>query len=87
MYIVKFSPDNGTLSTKIRRGLHGVSNDGYAIFFLFFFFFFFFFSNLFKSICYGYSFESPRQVEAIQMSTHSICFISVPLNMLLESTG
>ena len=29
---------------------------------------------LYKSICCAYSFELPRQVEAIQMSTHSICF-------------
>ena len=29
---------------------------------------------LYKSICCGYSFELPRQVEAIQMSTHNICF-------------
>ena len=29
---------------------------------------------LYKSICYGYSFELPQQVEAIQMSTHNICF-------------
>ena len=28
----------------------------------------------YKSICCRYSFELPRQVEAIQMSTHSICF-------------
>ena len=29
---------------------------------------------LYKSICCGYSFELPRLVEAIQMSTHNICF-------------
>ena len=27
-----------------------------------------------KSICYGYSFELHRQVDAIQMGTHNICF-------------
>ena len=27
-----------------------------------------------KSICCGYSSELPRQVEAIQMSTHNICY-------------
>ena len=29
---------------------------------------------LYKSICCGYLFELPRLVEAIQMSTHNICF-------------
>ena len=34
----------------------------------------FFFSDfLSKSICYGYSFELHRQVDAIQMVTHNIC--------------
>ena len=35
----------------------------------------FFFSSefLYKSICCGYSFELHRQVDAIQMGTHSIC--------------
>ena len=28
---------------------------------------------LYKSICCGYSFELPQQVEAVQMSTHNIC--------------
>ena len=28
---------------------------------------------LYKSICCWYSFELPRLVEAIQMSTHNIC--------------
>ena len=33
------------------------------------------FSNfLYKSICCGYLFELPQLVEAIQMSTHNICF-------------
>ena len=35
----------------------------------------FFFSDfLYKGICCGYSFELHRQVSAIQMCTHSICF-------------
>ena len=29
---------------------------------------------LYKNICCWYSFELPRQVEAIQMSTNNICF-------------
>ena len=34
-----------------------------------------FFSNfIYKGICCGYSFELHRQVDAIQMSTHNICF-------------
>ena len=28
---------------------------------------------LYKSICFGYSFELHRQVDAIQMGTHNIC--------------
>ena len=28
---------------------------------------------LYKSICYGYSFELHQQVDAIQMGTHNIC--------------
>ena len=32
------------------------------------------FMYLYKSICCGYSSELPRLVEAIQMSTHNICF-------------
>ena len=28
-----------------------------------------------KNICYGYSFELRRLFEAIQMSSHNICFI------------
>ena len=33
----------------------------------------FFSEILYKSICCGYSFELHRQVDAIQMGTHSIC--------------
>ena len=32
------------------------------------------FSGFYKSICCGYSFELPRLVEAIQTSSHNICF-------------
>ena len=32
---------------------------------------------LYKSICCGYSFELPRLVEAIQISSHNICFYKV----------
>ena len=34
----------------------------------------FFYPLLYKNICCGYSFELPRFVEAIQMSTHNIWF-------------
>ena len=38
----------------------------------------FFFPNfLYTGICCGYSFELHRQVDAIQMCTHSICFYKV----------
>ena len=37
---------------------------------------------LFKTICCGYSVELPRLVEAIQMSTHNICFYKVDKNTL-----
>ena len=34
----------------------------------------FFFSDfLYKSICFGYSYELHQQVDAIQMGTHNIC--------------
>ena len=42
-----------------------VLNDAFAILFSDF---------LYKNICCGNSFELPRQVEAIQMSSHNICF-------------
>ena len=60
----------------------------FFLFFFFCCFFFFFFLLVFfflggggcffsdflsKSICYGYSFELHRQVDAIQMGTHNIC--------------
>ena len=45
--------------------MKSVFNDAYAILFSDF---------LYKSICCGYLFELPRLVEAIQTSTHSICF-------------
>ena len=34
----------------------------------------YFYILLYKNICCGYSFELPRQVKAIQTSTHNICF-------------
>ena len=45
--------------------MRSVFNDAYAISFSDF---------LYESICCGYSFELPWLVEAIQMSTHNICF-------------
>ena len=33
-----------------------------------------FFDFPYKSICCGYSFELPRLVEAIQTSSHNMCF-------------
>ena len=45
--------------------MRSVLNDAFAILFSGF---------LYKNICCGYSFELPRLVEAIQMSSHSICY-------------
>ena len=50
----------GTLK---KRSAKNLLDDVYAIFSEF----------LYKSICCGYSFELHRQVDAIQMGTHSIC--------------
>ena len=46
-------------------GNAGVLNDAFAILFSDF---------LYNNICCGYLFELPRLVEAIQMSSHNICF-------------
>ena len=45
--------------------MRSIFNDAYAILF----------SDILKSICFGYSFELLRLVEAIQMSSHNICYI------------
>ena len=45
--------------------MSSVLNDAFAILFSDF---------LYQNICCGYSFELPRLVEAIQMSSHNICF-------------
>ena len=45
--------------------MRSIFNDAYAISFSDFHY---------KSICCEYSFELPQLVEAIQMSTHNICF-------------
>ena len=58
--LVKYPPNKGTLSRKISRGL----NDAYEILFSDF---------LYKSICCGYSFELPRLVKEIKMSSQNIC--------------
>ena len=42
--------------------MRSVFNDAYAMLF-----------SVYRIICCGYSFELPRLVEAIQMSTHNIC--------------
>ena len=34
----------------------------------------YFYLPLYKNICCWYSFDLPRQVEAVQMSTNNICF-------------
>ena len=47
------------------------SNAAYALFL----YDLFFSDFLYKSICCGYSFELHRQVDAIQMGTHNICFM------------
>ena len=46
--------------------MRSVLNDAFAILFSDFLFY--------KNICCGYSFELPRLVEAIQMSSHNVCF-------------
>ena len=45
--------------------MRSVLNDAFAILFSDF---------LYKNICCGHSFELPQLVEAIQMSSHNICF-------------
>ena len=55
----------GTLK---QRSVKDLSNDAYAMLLCFLFF-------LNKSIWCGYSFQLHRQVDAIQMGTHNICFI------------
>ena len=45
--------------------MRSVFNDAYALLFSVF---------LYKIICCGFSFELPRPVEAIQRSTHNICY-------------
>ena len=44
--------------------MRSILNDAFAILF----------SNFPIRTCYGYSFELPRLVKAIQMSSHNICF-------------
>ena len=45
--------------------MRSVLNDAFAMLF----------SNfLYKTICCGHSFELPRLVEAIQMSSYNVCF-------------
>ena len=48
--------------------MRSIFNDAYAISFSDF---------LFKSICCGYSFELPQQVEAVQMGTHNIIYVLI----------
>ena len=60
-----------------KRSVKDSSNDAYGIFLcsFFFFFFFFFYPNfLYKSICYGYSFELHQQFDVIQLDTHNMCY-------------
>ena len=45
--------------------MRSVLNDAFAILFS---------DCPYKNICCGHSFELPRLVEAIQMSSHNICF-------------
>ena len=53
-----------TKGTLIKRSAKELFDDVYAIVFSDF---------RYKIICYGYSFKLHRQVDAIQMGTHSIC--------------
>ena len=67
---VKYSPNKGNFKERSAEDfMRSIFNDAYAIFFSDFL--------LYKSICYGYLFEMPRLVEAIQMSSHNICFYKV----------
>ena len=59
----KYASNKGTLKERLAE--KKIINDAYLIFVS---------DCLYKSICCGYSFELPRLVEAIQMSTHNICF-------------
>ena len=58
--VVKYQPNKGT-----ERSAESVLNDAFAVLFSDF---------LCKNICCGYLFELPQLVEAIQMSSHNICF-------------
>ena len=56
--------------------MRAIFNDAYAIFFLIFFIKAFVVGTHLNclDLCCGYSFELPRQVEAIQTSIHNIYF-------------
>ena len=56
------------LSVHLKKAAKDLLNDAYAMFLCCCFSDF-----LDKSICFGYSFELHRQVDAIQMGTHNIC--------------
>ena len=58
---------------KKKRSAKDSSNDAYEAFFVCFLFSDF----LDKSISCGYSFELHRQIDAIQMGTHTICLYKV----------
>ena len=70
-----YLPTKGTLK-KISEGW---SNDAYAMFVCVCIFSTDF---LYKSIYCWYSFELHRQVDAIQMGTHNICFVGTHLNCI-----
>ena len=60
---------------KKKRSAKDLCNDAYAMFLYLCVCFFSSSDFLYKSICYGYSYELHPQVDAIQMGTHNICFI------------
>ena len=58
--------DLSILKVHVKKTAKDLSDNAYATFCLFFS------DVLYKSICYGYSFELHRQVDAIQLGTYNI---------------
>ena len=56
--------------------MRSVFNDAYAMLF----------SVFFIELCCGYSFELPRLVEAIQMSTHNICLFHKEVHVHVDKS-
>ena len=64
--VVKYQPKRALFKERLAEDLmRKVLDDCFAVLLSDF---------LYKNICCGYSFELPHLVEAIQMSSHNICF-------------